>query len=219
MEDLLEIGTIVAAQGLNGELRVLSESDFPERFEKPGQRWLLAPKSSQPQEINLLAGRYIPGKNVYVIRLAGINNREDAESLRGYKLLIAKSARPQLFEDEYHVSDLIHLEVYNQLTAECLGIVTNVLWAGHDLLEVTLSEQPETIISPPQDLTKITRKSKLRKFKPKKTQPATVLIPFVREIVPVVDLENRRLEIKPPKGLLEINQKEKPAQVNEIPPT
>ncbi|MEM6753575.1 MAG: hypothetical protein AAF630_11455, partial [Cyanobacteria bacterium P01_C01_bin.38] len=32
-----------------------------------------------------------------------------------------------------------------------------------------------------------------------------VLIPFVKEIVPVVDLEAGRIEITPPVGLLEIN--------------
>ncbi|MCJ8279194.1 MAG: ribosome maturation factor RimM, partial [Rivularia sp. ALOHA_DT_140] len=33
----------------------------------------------------------------------------------------------------------------------------------------------------------------------------TVLIPFVKEIVPVVDLEAGRIEITPPDGLLELN--------------
>jgi 16S rRNA processing protein RimM len=32
-----------------------------------------------------------------------------------------------------------------------------------------------------------------------------IYIPFVREIVPVVDLEAGRLEIEPPEGLLEVN--------------
>ncbi|PSO69461.1 MAG: ribosome maturation factor RimM, partial [Cyanobacteria bacterium QS_1_48_34] len=35
----LEIGTIVAPQGLEGELRVYPTTDFPERFEQPGVRW------------------------------------------------------------------------------------------------------------------------------------------------------------------------------------
>jgi len=36
-------GTITAPQGLDGEVRVYSNSDFPERFEQPGQRWLQRP--------------------------------------------------------------------------------------------------------------------------------------------------------------------------------
>ncbi|MEY3825444.1 MAG: hypothetical protein RLZZ148_256, partial [Cyanobacteriota bacterium] len=34
----------------------------------------------------------------------------------------------------------------------------------------------------------------------------TILIPFVKEIVPVVDLKEKRILITPPTGLLEINQ-------------
>jgi 16S rRNA processing protein RimM len=44
-EEWIEIGTIVSPQGLNGELRVYSNSDFPERFLVPGKRWLQAPQT------------------------------------------------------------------------------------------------------------------------------------------------------------------------------
>ena len=39
-EELLVVGRIVAAQGLKGELRVNPLSEFPERFTRPGRRWL-----------------------------------------------------------------------------------------------------------------------------------------------------------------------------------
>ncbi|WP_013321618.1 ribosome maturation factor RimM [Gloeothece verrucosa] len=207
MDDWLEIGTIVAPQGLKGEVRVSSESDFPERFEEPGKRWLVPPNSVQVQEVELLSGRYIPGKNIYVVQLAGIEDREEAEALRGYKLLVPLSDRPSLSEDEYHVADLINLEVYNQQTGENVGIVTELLWAGNDLLEVTLHQQPEIKPTPELDLSKV-RKSKHRKLKPKVKKPLTVLIPFVKEIVPVVDLQSRRIEINPPAGLLEVNSEQ-----------
>ena len=42
-EEWIEIGTIVAPQGLHGELRVYPDSDFPERFLVPGTRWLKHP--------------------------------------------------------------------------------------------------------------------------------------------------------------------------------
>ena len=58
----IEIGTILAPQGLQGELRVSSSSDFPERFEEPGQRWLQSPKGEPPVIVELLSGRCIPGK-------------------------------------------------------------------------------------------------------------------------------------------------------------
>ena len=206
LDDWIEIGTIVAPQGLQGELRVISHSDFSERFEKPGTRWLQSPQGSYPQEVELVRGRYVPGKNLYVIKLAQVEDRTQADVLRNYKLVVPKSDRPKIEDQEYHISDLIDLGVYHQETGELIGNVTNILWAGHDLLEVKLYQtntQKEPKIS--KDIPKITPGQR-KKNKTKTTKIATVLIPFVYEIVPVVDLENQRIEINPPVGLLELNQ-------------
>jgi 16S rRNA processing protein RimM len=204
-DDWLEIGTIVAPQGLKGELRVYPNSDFPERFEQRGQRWLKRPGEMEPQPVELLGGRYVGGKGIYVVQLAGVDNRQQAEALRDSQLLVPASDRPKLGKDEYHVMDLIDLEVFNQLTGEAVGVVVDVIPAGNDLLEVKLHEQPEPEPEKPEAAPP-TRTSKIRKPKrqtPKK--PATILIPFVKAIAPVVDIQNRRIEITPPAGLLEVN--------------
>ena len=196
----IEIGTIVAPQGLQGELRVSSSSDFPERFEEPGQRWLQSPKGEPPVIVELLSGRCIPGKNIYVIQIKGIEDRNGAEALRNYKLLVPQSDRPQLEADEYHVSELIGLVVYNQLTSEKLGQITDIFFSGNDILEVELFV-PKNYNEIQQEPTK-TKKNKLKPAK-----PPTILIPFVKEIVTVVDLSAGRIEINPPPGLLEINER------------
>ncbi|MEH1847471.1 MAG: ribosome maturation factor RimM [Nostoc sp.] len=182
LDDWLEIGKIVAPQGLSGELRVYPVSDFPERFEVPGKRWLLRSGDTKPQPIELLTGRYISNKNLYVIKLAGVENCDQAEALRGCKLMVPASDRPQLGEDEYHVLDLIGLEVFMQTSGELVGTVVDIIPAGNDLLEVKLHKS----------------------FATDKKQK-TVLIPFVQAIAPVVDLKSNRIEITPPPGLLEIN--------------
>lgn len=204
-DDWLEIGTIVSPQGLKGEMRVYPSSDFPERFEEPGKRWLKRPDDTEPQPIELLSGRYVPGKQIYVIQLAGIENRDQAEALRDSILMVPASDRPSLGDDEYHVMDLIDLEVVNQLTGEAVGVVVDVIPAGNSLLEVKLHKQPEPIPAK-SDAPLPNRTSKIRKPKRQTEQkPATVLIPFVKAIAPVVDLQQRRIEITPPPGLLEIN--------------
>jgi 16S rRNA processing protein RimM len=205
-EDWLEIGTIVAPQGLRGELRVYPNSDFPERFEQPGQRWLKRSGESEPQPVKLLSGRFVPGKGIYVVTLAGVENRDQAEALRDSVLFVPASDRPDLGEDEYHVIDLIDLEVFNQLTGEAIGIVVDVIPAGNDLLEVKLHKQPEPAPAKPEAPLP-NRTSKIRKPKRQtEPKPATILIPFVKAIAPVVDLQNRRIEITPPAGLLEVNE-------------
>ena len=187
-EEWLEIGKSVSPQGLDGEVRVYPNSDFPERFVEPGRRWLLCP-GGEPQPIELLGGRYIEGKGLYVIEIAGVEDRNSAEDLRGCLLMVPESDRPILGEDEYHVLDLIGLEVFMQESGESVGTVVDVIAAGNDLLQVKLHPLS---VDGKEDMTK----DKGQK---------TVLIPFVKEIAPVVDLAAKRIEITPPPGLLEIN--------------
>ncbi|NJK74873.1 MAG: ribosome maturation factor RimM [Oscillatoriales cyanobacterium RU_3_3] len=212
MSDWIEIGTIVAAQGLYGEVRIYPNSDFPERFIEPGKRWLLHPNQTEPEPIEFLGGRYIPGKGLYAVELEGIEDRSDAEALRGCKLFVEKSDRPYLEPDEFYIQDLIGLEVFNQLTGEVIGKVIDIIPAGNDLLEVELNQaKPEIVAAEPapQTIPKSTEfeRKKARKKQQKKSdlepKQTTTLIPFVTEIVPIVDLENGRLEISPPPGLLE----------------
>jgi 16S rRNA processing protein RimM len=112
------------------------------------------------------------------LRFEGISDRTQAETLRHCQLVVDERDRPHLEEDEYHVSDLIGLEVFDQATQTLVGTVINVMTAGNDLLQVQRAESSA------------------------ETKDDRVLIPFVKAIVPIVDLENRRIEITPPSGLL-----------------
>lgn len=172
--DWLAIGQIVAPQGLRGELRVNPSSDFPERFLVPGPRWLRHPRQPDPEVVELERGRAIAGKNLYIVQLAGITSREQAEALRGCELLVPASDRPELDEGEFHVLDLIDLTVLDQASGATLGTVRDVISAGNDLLVVELQDGRE------------------------------VYIPFVEAIVPIVDLEAGQIEITPPPGLLDL---------------
>jgi 16S rRNA processing protein RimM len=176
----LEIGKIVSPQGLKGEVRVYPSSDFPERFEEPGRRWLLRPGKTEPEPIELVSGRYLAGKGLYVLQFAGVCTCDQAEALRNCMLLVPASDRPVLAADEFHILDLIGLSVIDQESQDVIGTVISVFSAGNDLLEV---QRPD-----PADPSR---------------KAVTVLIPFVKAIVPVVDLNQRRIEVTPPAGLIE----------------
>lgn len=175
-DDWLPIGKIVAPQGLNGEVRVYPETQFPDRFLIPGERWILRPQSDSLESIELVMGRLLG--NVYGVRFAGVNDRNQAEALRGSQLYVPSSDRPPLEEGEFHYLDLVGLEVIEQASQEAIGTIVDLVNAGNDLLVVALHD-PEG-------------KSK------------QVFIPFVEAIVPVVDLKGRRVEITPPPGLLNL---------------
>ncbi|NEP54976.1 MAG: ribosome maturation factor RimM [Moorea sp. SIO3C2] len=228
----LEIGRIVAPQGLNGELRVYPNTDFPERFLEPGERWLLRPNAKEPESIQLEGGRFIEGKGLYVVSLEGIRYRDQSEKLRGAKLLVPESDRPYLEEDEYHVMDLLGVAVFHHHTGDQLGTVKDIIAAGNDLLEIALLPTPDAEPAIPDALTdaqlsestvetvaqnegssNVTPHASMRKKarrrmvknakKKKKPKIPTVLVPFVPEIVPIVDLAAGRITIDPPPGLFE----------------
>lgn len=182
-EDWVEIGRIVAPQGVKGEVRVYPSSDFPERFLEPGERWLKRPRSLTPETVELVQGRHIDGKGLYVVQIAGVDSRDAAEALRDAVLLVPAGDRPRLDRDEFYVADLVGLRVIVQATGDEIGTVTDIFAAGNDLLEVTY-------YSPTAE-------------KPNSPKPRKVLVPFVTAIVPVVNLAERYLEIDPPAGLLE----------------
>ena len=180
--DWIEIGRIVAPQGVKGEVRVYPSSDFPERFMEPGQRWLKRPRSLTPEPVELVRGRHIDGKGLYVVQIAGVDSREGAEALRDAVLMVPASDRPHLDPGEFYVADLIGLRVIVQTTGDEIGTVTNLFEAGNDILEVTYYALDPESVTP--------------------AKPRTVLVPFVNAIVPVVNLAEGYLEIDPPSGLL-----------------
>jgi 16S rRNA processing protein RimM len=173
----MEIGSIVGAQGLKGEVRVYPNSDFPERFQEKGERWMWGRGDVEPRSIQLQRGYLLMGKGLYVVKLAGIDDRTQAENLQGMMLVIPNTDRPPMAVGEYHVQDLLDVSVFHQQTGEQLGVVVDVFTTAHDIL-VVQSQSGE--------------------------QSQEILIPFVEEIVPVVDLLARRIEVSPPPGLLEL---------------
>ena len=169
----MSIGEIVAPQGLRGDIRIKPWSDFPERFTKPGKRWIQK-TNELPTEIKLKQGTLIPGKSIYVLSIEGVSNRTSAEEIIGWKLVIPVDSRPRLSKDEYHYFDLIGLEARRGPKKILVGYVTDLINGGNDLLEIEL-------------------------IKGKK-----VLVPFVKEIVPEIEIKEKWLLINPPPGLLEL---------------
>ena len=172
----LTVGLITSCHGINGQVKVKSLSDFEERFLNPGIRWIQK-ENEHPKKIELTSGFKQPGKETFVIKFQGINTRDCAEQLKKYKILVKTNKLPKLKKDEFHLLELINLQVKtledDQL--KIIGKVINLENEKNNLLVIEL-------------------------FKNQKQ----VLVPFVKEIVTVVDIKNNFLIIKPPGGLLEL---------------
>ena len=172
----LVVGLITSCHGINGQLKVKSLSDFEERFLKPGIRWLQK-DNEPPSKIELTSGFKQPGKETFIIKLQGINNRNQAERLKKCKILVKTNKLPKLKKEEFHLLELINLQVKTLDNDELviIGKVINLENEKNNLLIIEL-------------------------FKNQKK----VLIPFVKEIVPLVDIKDNFLIINPPNGLLEL---------------
>ena len=172
----LVVGFITSPHGINGKIKVKSLSDFEERFTKTGKRWLQK-EQEMPAELELTSGFKQPGKESFIITFKGITNRDQAENLKGYKILVKFDDIPKLKKEEFHLTELVNLKVkiLENATLQTIGEVINLENEKNNLLVIKL-------------------------FKNNKE----VLVPFVREIIPEVDIKNKFLIIKPPSGLLEL---------------
>ena len=175
-EEWLVVGLITSCHGINGQVKVKSLSDFEERFLKPGIRWLQK-ESEPPTKKELTFGFKQPGKETFIIKLQGINTRNQAEQLKKYKILVKSENLPDLKKEEFHLLELINLQVKTLENDELktIGKVIDLENERNNLLVVELSKNQKK-----------------------------VLIPFVKQIVPSVDIKNKFLIVNPPKGLLEL---------------
>ncbi len=117
-----------------------------------------------------LSGRWRGG---VIARLAGVEDRNAAEALKGLSLYVPRGILPELEDDEFYHADLIGLAVALP-GGRPLGRVRamNNFGAG-EMIEVETEDGK------------------------------SVLIPFTRAAVPLIDLARGRIEVDPPAGLLE----------------
>jgi len=172
----LIVGLITSSHGIKGQLKVKSLSDFEERFIKPGTRWLQK-EDEIPLKIELTSGFKQPGKETYIIKFQGIDSINHAEQFKKYKILVKTNKLPELKKEEFHLLELINLKV-KTLENDKLKIIGKVLNLDNEKNNLLVVEL----------------------FKNQKK----VLVPFVNEIVPLIDLKNNFLVINPPNGLLEL---------------
>lgn len=138
----LLVGEITAPQGLRGEVRVYPHTDFPERFMDLAEVGLRRGEGQPVQVVQIETAR--ESGRVIILKLAGIETREQAETLRGTHLVIPQSWAVELAEDEYYHHQLLGLQVVTT-EGEELGPITEILRTGaNDVYETPLALVPAT---------------------------------------------------------------------------
>ncbi len=111
------VGKIVNTQGLQGEMRVLSVTDFSEeRFKKGAELALFDEKSHRKH------------KNFDIIKFKDMYHINDIEKYKGYSLKVAEENLNDLDEGEFYYHEIIGLEVYEG--DNLIGTIKEILQPG-----------------------------------------------------------------------------------------
>ena len=116
------LGRVSAAHGIRGWLRVASYTDPPEALlEYP--RWLLTRSDGSETLYEPRDAEFDGGPHMRVA-LAGVEDRNAAELLRGCDIAVLRSELPATKSREYYQQDLLGFEVVN-LEGVNLGVLSH----------------------------------------------------------------------------------------------
>jgi 16S rRNA processing protein RimM len=113
--------------------------------------------------------------NQLLLSFTNYPDRTSVEPLLDYLLLVDRKELRDLTDDEWWLSDLIGLPVYTT-EGRSIGTISSVIDGPTPTLEIKDKEQDET---------------------------KSILIPFVKDLVPKVDIKDKRIEVVDLPGLLE----------------
>ena len=171
--DLIIVGRIIKAHGIKGEVKVVPETDDPERF-LDFESVYIGPKPGEVEEYTVKGIRFQPSsKGITVLAFFDeVKTRTDADALAKSSLYVTEDALG-LEDDEYFLHDLIGCSVKNT-EGEDIGVVKDVLeMPAHMVYLISRSGKPD------------------------------VMVPAVEAFIEEVDLEIRQITISSIEGLIE----------------
>jgi 16S rRNA processing protein RimM len=179
---------LLRPQGRRGELLADPLSDLPDLF-KPGMTVSVAGSPDfAPGVQTTLESFWLPtGRNAgrFVLKLTGCDTISDAERLAGRDLLIRSADLPPLAADTWFVRDLLGCTLFDGPTS--IGEITGI--------EYPIAADGKTRLADAAPLLEVSV--------PGRSEP--VLIPFVKAWLDAVDLDQHRVNMNLPAGLLTLD--------------
>src|SRR6201996_8033601 len=178
--DPVLLAHLVRPQGRNGELLAEILTDFPERFAERRNLVLLHPDDKTPPRPVILEEHWLH-KGRVVLKFAGIDSISDAETLRGMDVAIPREQRAPLEDDSVYIADLIGCQVFDISHGEPnpVGEITDV--------DREITSTPLLIL------------------RPSGGSQEELLVPFAKAYLRNINLDEKRIEMSLPEGLLTIN--------------
>ncbi len=172
-DELLQLGVVARAHGIRGEIRIHLFNPESQTLWKVEEIILRKPYR---REFELYSIRNIRRHNKGpLLSLREIPDRNEAELLRGAQLFVKKSWLPPLEEGEFYFFQVEGLPVFDSNTQREIGTVLRIeSFPAQDMLVFRHSE---------------TRRE--------------VRVPIVPELVPEIDVDNKKVVVNLIPGLIE----------------
>lgn len=135
----LAVARIVAPHGIRGEVRSEVITDFPDRLKRTER--LFRGEDHVPTALE----RVRIDKHGAILKLAGVESRDDAERLRGQMLYVAEAEAVRLPSDSYFWHQVIGLSVRSDVGEE-LGRVADIIQTGSNDVYVVRSDAGEILL-------------------------------------------------------------------------
>jgi 16S rRNA processing protein RimM len=177
-QDMICVGFVRGPHGIKGMVAVRAHSGDPDSlfghdclFDKTGERQF---------KLKLSHAK----KDDYIVKISGIETRNDAEAAKGLEFYVPATQLPDLKEEEFYHKDLIGLTVLDDTGAK-RGVIRGIYDFGSgDTLDI-LFDMPEN-------------------------KKRVEMVLFTKEYVPTIDIKNSTVTVNIPEGLLDDAKRPQP---------
>lgn len=140
-----------------------------------GETYIVRSEDGMQRQLTL-AQKSCQKAALWLLTFREITDRNQAEAISGWQLLLNKDSLPPCDEDEYYHHDILGADV-SLVSGEQIGTLEAIMSTpAHDIFVVRSSDEEE------------------------------YLIPSIEEVVEHIDLQEKKIVINPMPGLLDINK-------------
>ncbi len=167
--NLISIAKVLNFHGIKGEAKVGFSKGREKQIEALKKVYIK--KENNFSELNVVSVRF--HKQFAIIKFKEFKTVNDVEEFKGCDIYLTKEeVENNLDDDEYLISDLIGMDVFDE-DGSCVGTITAI---GENMANNLLSV--------------------------KDGNGKEHLVPFVKELVPIVDLKGRKVVLNNIEGLI-----------------
>ncbi|MBJ6363352.1 ribosome maturation factor RimM [Paenibacillus sp. GCM10012307] len=124
----LNVGKLVNTHGLRGEVKILSQTDFPDvRFALGSKLALFSPEGNQRLDVLINSTR--EHKGMFFLKFKDYNDINQVEKYKGWSVKVPEEQQVELEEGEYYYYEIVGCKVFTE-EGEELGTIAEILRPG-----------------------------------------------------------------------------------------